>query len=267
MAFLTMTLYSVELGRDTNLCALLPENKHGRHQAGRREYPVVYALHGYGDNHTSWMRKSTLELVARDYDVVVVMPEADNSFYTDRPGSRYHTYVSEELPQRMAAYLPISTRREDTFIMGNSMGGYGAFLMALSHPGRYAAAASLSGILGICYCGSSPLMGDPDFRVQMDLSFGGEDSFRTSPYNLYRLASELGQSGARQPRLLHLCGTEDDLALEWGRDFVSYVDGSTDLSLQYREIEGGAHGWGTWNPLIVDAFAFFGLSPRPSPVR
>lgn len=265
MASLTMNMYSRELGMDTTLNVLLPEQKHGagaEADAPRKTYPVIYVLHGYSDNYSSWMRKSILEFVARDYDVVVIMPEVNNAFYADRPGAHYFSYVSQELPHRMASYFPISTEREETFVMGNSMGGYGAFLLALTFPERYAAAVSLSGVLGIAYRDSYLLCRDPGFRANMDASFGGPKAFEDSPYNLYRLAERFDASRAACPRLLHTCGTDDIIAYEPGNDFINHIHAHTSLPVQYEEIEHGDHSWQTWNPLIKRAFTFFGLEPR-----
>ena len=269
MAELTMNMYSSELAMDTTLNVLLPEQKHAAPSSvsqGRRVYPVIYVLHGYSDNYSSWMRKSTLEFIARDFDVIVVMPEVNNAFYADRPGARYHRYIASALPERMAEYFPISQRREDTFVMGNSMGGYGAFLLALAHPERYAAAASFSGILGIDYRDDFILLGDEMFRANMDLSFGGADAFRRSPYDLCALAESCA-AGDIQPRLLHMCGKDDYLAYAPGKAFIDYVSEKTQLPVCYEEIPGGDHSWRTWNPLIERAFSFFGLERRAGIMR
>ena len=81
-------------------------------------------------------------------ETVVVMPSVNRSFYNNTPdGMRFWDYISEELPALLPTFFHVSTRREDTFVAGLSMGGFGAFKLALNHPDRYAAAASLSGAL------------------------------------------------------------------------------------------------------------------------
>ena len=90
-----------------------------------------------------------LERIRSERGLAVVMPGVERSYYTDMAsGPRWWTHVSEELPRLVAAMFPVSDRREETFVAGLSMGGYGAFKLALRQPGRFAAAASLSGATG-----------------------------------------------------------------------------------------------------------------------
>ena len=86
-------------------------------------------------------------------NLIVIMPGAERSFYADMEhGYKYWTYISEELPSIMKSFFPISDKREDTFVAGLSMGGYGAMKLAFNHPERYAAAASLSSAVDPVAC-------------------------------------------------------------------------------------------------------------------
>ena len=139
-----------------------------------RKHPVLYLLHGLSDDHTIWQRRTSIERYIDPYvdplGLAVVMPDVHRSWYTDMAhGSRYWTYISEELPALMRSFFPISEARDDNFVAGLSMGGYGAFKLALSHPERYAAAASLSGALDI----SQVVTGDdPAWQAEMQTVFG-----------------------------------------------------------------------------------------------
>lgn len=259
-------MYSQCLAMDTSLYVLLPETKQGnvRQSGPDRRYPVVYVLHGYSDNKSSWMRKSILEYVARAYDVIVVMPEVNNSFYANRPGARYYDYLTDELPARVAQFFPASTRREDTFIMGNSMGGYGAFMLAINNPQQYAAAVSFSGILGLAPEERCFLFGIPDFRSNWEMSFTSAQAFHTSHYDLFAAAKRLDERKIPAPRLYHFCGTADFLAYEMGKKWIDYARENTALPVRYEEVENGGHDWTTWNPYIEKAFDFFGLHKRPA---
>ncbi|MBW7462496.1 prolyl oligopeptidase family serine peptidase, partial [Paenibacillus sepulcri] len=90
---------------------------------------------------------------------------------------------SEELPALARSFFPLSDRREDNFVAGLSMGGYGAFKLALSHPDRYAAAASLSGALDVTGFYK-------DRNKDLDLIYGSVEQLRDSPNDLFRLASD-----------------------------------------------------------------------------
>ena len=252
---------------DTSLNVLLPENKHGREELhADQKFPVLYVLHGYGDNYSSWIRKSTLEYIARDYDVIVVMPEVNNSFYSNQSGPQYYDYLTKELPVKVANYFPASMERKDTFIMGNSMGGYGAFMIAMNQPAQYAAAVSFSGILGLDAEDRYLLMKIPDFRKNWETSFQSAEKFHASRYDLRNAAKQLDQSDREKPALFHFCGTKDILAYEMGKDFITYARENTSLDIRYEEIENGLHDWATWNPYIEKAFQFFGLEKRPPTV-
>lgn len=116
----------------------------------KKKFPVLYLLHGASDDHSCWLRLSSIERYAEEKGLAVVMPNADLSAYSDMVyGHRYWTYISEELPQFVEATFPISEKREDHFVAGLSMGGYGAFKMALRKPDYFAAAASLSGAMDL----------------------------------------------------------------------------------------------------------------------
>src|SRR5512135_3517772 len=88
---------------------------------------VLYLLHGLSDDGSAWQRYTNIETLAAAYGLVVVMPSAGRSFYTDQPnGQKYFTYLTEELPRYLADVFGLEPRREDTLIAGCSMGGYGA---------------------------------------------------------------------------------------------------------------------------------------------
>ena len=107
---------------------------------------MLYLLHGtYGD-YSDWCHLTSIEKYAQNHKIMVVMPSVANSFYQDMViGPKYLTFLTEELPQYIQMLFPASGRREDNFVAGLSMGGYGAWHVALAKPEQYAAAASLSG--------------------------------------------------------------------------------------------------------------------------
>ncbi len=107
-------------------------------------------MHGLSDNGSAWQRYTNIETIARQFGLVVIMPSIGRSFYTDNPnGQQYFTFLLEELPKYLKDVFGLAPKREDTLIAGNSMGGFGAFKAALNYPERFAAAASLSGVLSL----------------------------------------------------------------------------------------------------------------------
>ena len=158
MALIQCDFYSEVLQLSTSMNVILP-------QPARSRYPVLYLLHGLSDDHTIWLRRTSIERFVDPLGLAVVMPAVHRSFYTDMAaGNRYWTFVGRELPALVRAFFPVSRRREDTFVAGLSMGGYGAFKLALSFPQRFAAAASLSGALD--QAGAMQHV-DPAWRAEM----------------------------------------------------------------------------------------------------
>src|SRR3954454_10045136 len=156
MAFLTCDFFSEVLEVGTSITVVLPQPNEDQIGVTARTStgppPVLYLLHGLTDDHTAWPRYTSISRYAEAAGLAVVMPAVHHSFYADEVhGHRYFTYVSEELPSVVASFFRVSSRPSETFVAGLSMGGYGAFRLALTHPERFAAAASLSGALDLRY--------------------------------------------------------------------------------------------------------------------
>ncbi len=234
------------LGFDTDINVLIPGGISG-------DIPVLYLLHGMHGDYTSWMNGSAIGRYARSRGIAVVMPSAENSFYTNmKHGERYYDYVTEELPAFLAKMLPIlSTKREKTFVAGLSMGGYGAFKLALRHPDRYAAAASLSGCLDL----SSRVYGEGFRWHGIAVANWGEDYLSTFPGSDEDLKALVDRfpSSAEKPRLYFACGTEDGLYGE-NKSFLRHIDGK---GFEYRYEEGpGVHNWDFWDEWICPAIDY-----------
>ncbi|MFC4779224.1 alpha/beta hydrolase [Paenibacillus sp. GCM10023252] len=179
MAMMQCQFFSEVLSLNTTMTVILPQQTsnqigmEGKQSAGReRKHPVLYLLHGYSDDDSIWLRRTSIERYAAALGIAVVMPQVHQSFYTDMAyGNRYWTFLSEELPALARSFFPLSEAREDNFVAGLSMGGYGAFKWALRHPNRFAAAASLSGALDMAH--PEPLIGlNPSREPLLRLIFG-----------------------------------------------------------------------------------------------
>ena len=155
MALITCDFFSESLEVGTSMTVVLPqttEEQIGVSSVDVSEHgvPVLYLLHGLSDDHTAWLRYTSIERYATARGLAVVMPAVHRSFYADEAhGHAYWQFVSEELPAIVAAFFRLSERREDTFVAGLSMGGYGALKLGLHHPERFAAVASLSGAVDV----------------------------------------------------------------------------------------------------------------------
>ncbi|AJD92848.1 putative esterase [Jeotgalibacillus malaysiensis] len=244
MPLFEINLSSAALGIQTAVNVILPISvdqkklsEEHTYSYGDRKFPVLYLLHGASDDYSCWMRWSSIERYANEKGIAVVMPSADLSAYTNmKHGHDYWTYISEELPAFIEATFPVSTKREDTFAAGLSMGGYGAFKLALLKPEKFAAAASLSGAL------------DMADRVRKDRkydnAFGDHAVLDGTENDLLHLVK---MAEGDLPRLFQACGTEDFL-YEDNIRFKKLAE-ERNLDLTYEE-EPGDHDWAYWDMKI-----------------
>ena len=259
MALFTAQFRSEVLQMNVSANVIVPQPAVGQ-SAFERKLPVLWLLHGLSDDHTIWLRRTSIERYVEERNLAVVMPAVDRSFYTDMVrGNRYWTYVSEELPTLMRAWFPLSPRREDNFVAGLSMGGYGAFKLALSHPARYAAAASLSGALRRYEEDLTAPEQDPAWMAMLDNIFGDLHHFAGSVNDVYALASKVARQRMVQPALYACCGTEDFL-IEDNRRFKAHAE-QIALPLTYEEGP-GEHEWGFWDRYIQRVLDWLPLAPH-----
>lgn len=248
MAFIQCDFFSNSLGLSTSMNVILPQQATGQigiaSSGGKEVYPTLYLLHGLSDDHTIWLRRTNIERYVASLGIAVVMPAVNRSFYADMAhGLNYWTFISEELPAIARSFFPLSAAREDNFVAGLSMGGYGAFKLALSHPDRYAAAASLSGALDIASLAKSW----EDRKHEFESIFGSVEKMESEPNNLFLLADKVAASAASKPLLFQCCGTEDFL-YEDNQRFLAHAK-DIQLDVHYEE-EPGNHEWGYWDHKI-----------------
>ncbi|MFP4056065.1 MAG: alpha/beta hydrolase [Candidatus Brocadiia bacterium] len=260
MALLHCHFFSDVLGLSCSMDVVLPqatEGQIGMESVARRDrFPTLWLLHGLSDDHTIWQRRTSIERYAAELGLAVVMPAAGRSFYTDMArGPRYWTHIAEELPAIARSFFPLSERREETFVAGLSMGGYGAFKLALLRPRRFAAAASLSGALDV----RNLRQGDPDRVPEWESVFGDIDAIAGSDHDLFHLAERLAASDAPRPRLFQWCGTDDFLYPA----NLAFRDHAPPLGLDLHYSEGpGGHDWAMWDEQIRNVLAWLPLAGR-----
>lgn len=219
------------------------------------EPAVVYLLHGLSDDDSIWVRRTAIERYVASMNVVVFMPDVHRSFYSDMVhGGAYWRFVSQELPEWVERSFRVSTRKEKTFVAGISMGGYGAFKLALNYPERYQAAASLSGALDL----SDPVFRNrDDLRQVLELVYGDVNGFRKTGSDLLHLITRTETRPDSCPLLYQWCGTEDFL-YDCNTSFKNAAE-SAGLPLTYEESP-GSHEWNVWDVQIRRIFEWFALA-------
>src|SRR3990170_157710 len=203
---------------------------------------VLYLLHGLSDDASAWQRFSPIEILARRYGLVVVMPSVGRSFYADLPnGQQFFTYLTQELPQYLQDVFGILPRRDNTMIAGLSMGGYGAFKAAFAYPDRYYAAASFSGVLGMELF--SAFKDDPR-NAEFVYVLGDLSKISGSEHDPAAWLQRAAQNPSALPRLFATISRQEDL-YPLNLQFKAACQ-SLGIPLDYYE-EDGQHDWFNWN--------------------
>jgi S-formylglutathione hydrolase FrmB len=144
MAFFSGNIYSRILMMDTQLNVILPHD--GRRYIWEGNPKTLILLHGLTDNAAIWYRKTAIERYAEKYDLAVVMPEVQRSWYQNMAyGQNFYSYLTEELPELLPKMFRISVKREDLMVAGLSMGGYGALYCAFGRPDVFGYCGAFSG--------------------------------------------------------------------------------------------------------------------------
>lgn len=254
--------HSLALEMETGITVVTPPNPEDRPMR------VAYLLHGLFGSHGDWTDFTLLPRYALDRDIVFVMPEAGRSFYADMTyGQRFYTYVADELPELCLKTFNISSAREDTAVLGGSMGGYGALKCALGRPERFGlcgAFASACLFLGkqVTELGAMELdvvrerMGDQlvrDFQAILG------ESVRPRREDEALALAEAAAFGPFRPRVYACCGDADDLRAE----NAAFAAEMTRLGFDYTYEEwAGGHDWTFFGQALARSLDFlFGPAP------
>ncbi len=235
------------LKRNTHINVILPTPE----EVGEplpQNLKVLYLLHGLHGDETSWLHFSNIERYANDANLAVVIPGVGNSFYQNMAhGEDFFTYVTEELYSFVQALFPVSKKREDTFLAGLSMGGYGAFYVGLSCPEKYSAIASFSGAVDIGFRYTPVALGDGPLPFYVDNCFGDPMKIAGSDRDVFTLFEKARAKGI-VPRMYQSCGTADFL---YGMNLAAYKK-LTEMGAEitWRETPGIDHVWDFWDSEI-----------------
>ncbi len=208
-------------------------------------FPVLYLLHGLSESHSSWLRKTNLEYLSRNFPFLIVMADAGRSFYT----GAYWQFFAEELPVTIANMFPVDSRPKATFIAGQSMGAFGALKLALQFPQRFRAAAAMAPLVGVNeFVAAAP----PDYVDINELQsyFGDFTQSKKSENNLLYL---IRQATAHVP--IYLCCGDEDFLLPQNRKLAMLLE-QHHFPLDFV-VDSGCHSWDYFNDHIVAMLDFF----------
>ena len=248
MALLRCDFFSDVLELSTSMTVILPQRTSaqigmgGAARATDAGHPVLYLLHGLSDDCTTWVRRTSIERYVAASGLAVVMPEVHRSFYADQVhGNRFRTFLTDELPGIAGEFFRLSARREDTFVAGLSMGGYGALTWALARPERFAMAASLSGALDL------DRLRRTGSRSDVLANAFGDRPLRGTPDDPTWLMEQADP--ATLPRLYVCCGTDDPLLPDNQAFAQACAVRGVAVDVDFGP---GGHDWAYWDARIQD---------------
>ena len=256
MALIQVNYLSECLMRTVPVNVILPVDKltfPGMPKREEKPYKTLYLLHGIFGNYTDWVSGTKIQRWAEEKDLAVVMPSGDNMFYVDQEESHnfYGEFIGKELVDMTRKMFPLSRKREDTYIAGLSMGGYGALRNGLKYSETFGCIASLSGAMVVDHIAerTDDVPFFIDSRSFARSIFGDLDKAEESDKNPKWLAKKLKEEGKDIPRIYLTCGLQDSL-LEANREMRDFLK-EQGADVTYVEGE-GAHEWDFWNRSIKD---------------
>ena len=146
----TIEVMSQAMGRTIKNVVIMPEYYITYNQNAR--FPVLYLLHGAYGCYSDWSKKTDLHRLADKYNVIIVCPDGQDSWYFDSPVDptmQFETYVSKELVEYIDSHYRTNANRYMRAITGLSMGGHGALFLAFRHPDVFWSCGSMSGNMDI----------------------------------------------------------------------------------------------------------------------
>ena len=241
-----LKIKSEALGEDRNAHILLPPD----YDSSTRRYPVLYLLHGLGDDHKAWAYMTNLSGYAAAHQLIIVMPDAGRSWYVNSasdPKAKFEDFIAKDLitfADSNFRTIPLPRARA---IAGLSMGGYGASFIGLKHYKKFAAIGSFSG--AVAFSRSATPSGDAAAQQRaraFDAIFGAQGSKEREERDPFLLLEKV--PAAEMPMLYIACGGQDFL-LQQNRDFVKLL-AEKKIPYEYREISPRAHTWDFWDDNI-----------------
>jgi S-formylglutathione hydrolase FrmB len=204
-------------------------------------------------HYTNWLERTHLADYAKPYELIIIMPEGNDAWYTDSatvPTDKYESYFLRELIPDVEKRFRVSTKRGRRAIAGLSMGGYGALKFGVKYPEMFAFAGSMSGALGAASWTEADLRGFESIWRTLLPAFGSGGSPTRAANDVNKLYREVPASRiAALPYVYLDCGTEDPL-LSSSRSLAAILL-ERKIPHQYRQLP-GTHAWPYWNAQVQE---------------
>lgn len=259
MAVVDVNFISYALKRQVSFKALIPTDNLFRPDRPETEFQTnpartLYLLHGYTGCSNDFLYGSSIFQLAIQHNMAVIMPNGENAFYLEdrEKNEDFSKYVGKELVDFTRSMFRLSEKREDTFIGGMSMGGYGALINALRYSKTFSKAVSISGAyVELEFADQKRYI--PDFNsdeAYQKKVFGDVETMRQRNVDPHFCMEEIRRQGELVPEIYFACG-EQDFMISQNRKLHCYME-ENNIPHVYYEGE-GVHDWTYWNPHLAQA--------------
>lgn len=250
-----LSMHSDILGGERKYAVYLPPGYH----TSERSYPVLYLLHGAGDDQTGWIQFGEVRHIAdrafaagKATHMVIVMPDANTGIrgYFNTAGGdwRYEDFFFEEFLPYVESTYRIKGEKQFRAVAGLSMGGGGSFMYALHRPDLFSSSAPLS-----AYVGPSTVEDFKRWRDQ-DGTFSDEEIMAwIARHNAVELVKALPADDIKAVRWYIDCG-DDDFLYE-GNSLIHIEMSRREIPHEFR-IRDGAHSWSYWRESLPEVLGF-----------
>jgi len=259
MSRIEFSYHSRSLGYRTTVTAIVPSIDWIEMMRGMsatefhgKKWPALWLLHGTSGDNDCWTRFTRIESWAEQNRIAVIMPDARLSAYSDMDkGPAHYTHIVEELPTVCRALFPLLDGRDDNFIGGLSMGGYGALKIGLRNPDRYSLILNLSGgVDRVMHVERTVREGRRTGLHNLDamcVTFGDLSAVRGGIHDVFALAEQLARSGGPKPKIFTSIGTRDPHWDENVRLRTLLIKNDYDVHWEQGPF---IHDWTNWNHYI-----------------
>ena len=220
--------------------------REGRVEEGR----VVYLLHGKNGDGEDFGDYTGCYPYARERELILVIPSMTNSYYADMAyGPRYFEFLSSEVPLYLKNTLKISSQWDKNYVLGYSMGGFGALKLALTYPERFKEVCSLSGSLRSMAVNEKLIQGGQ--RQDLNLAFGSCNAETYKANDIYHLIEELLKNKDRIPYINLYCGEQDGL-FQYNKAYAEFLE---EKKVPHSfSLDQGDHSFTYWDKEILRFF-------------
>ncbi len=230
------------------------------YETSQRSYPVLYLLHGAGDDQTGWVQFGEVQHITDEAlrngsatPMIIVMPDANTGqrgYANDAKGEwRYEDFFFQEFIPFVESHYRIKAEKRYRAVAGLSMGGEGTFMYALHHPEMFSSACPLSAATG-------PLTIDDAKQRLSQRTPDLTDAQIETYYNrqsIVLLVNNIPDDQKKAVRWYIDCG-DDDFLYE-GNCLVHIAMRKKDIPHEFR-IRDGAHNWTYWRGSLPSVLSF-----------